>query len=138
MELESKALNGPAESREVKDAFDEFLRTFNAFKTENDEKLRQLERRSADAVSNEKVDRINAALDEHKRNLDELLLAISDRVRAMTEVTELLIPFDRGDVIASVHREGQVLVETPDADGLRIRARLEAGSVGRLREFVVE
>jgi len=70
--------------------------------------------------------------------VDELLLAIADRLRAMTEVTELLIPFDRGDVLAAVHREGQVLVEAPDADGLRVRARLEPGSVGRLREFVVE
>ena len=70
--------------------------------------------------------------------IDELLLAIGDRIRAMTEVTELLIPFDRGDVLASVHREGQVLVETHDTNGLRVRARLEAGSVGRLREFVVD
>ncbi|MEO5840263.1 MAG: GTPase HflX [Acidimicrobiales bacterium] len=70
--------------------------------------------------------------------IDELLLAIGDRVRSMTEVTELLIPFDRGDIMAAVHREGQVLVETPDSDGVRVRARLEAGSVGRLREFVVD
>ncbi|HUP74716.1 MAG TPA: GTPase HflX [Acidimicrobiales bacterium] len=69
--------------------------------------------------------------------IDELMLAIGDRVRAMTEVTELWIPFDRGDVLAAVHREGQVLVETPDEEGVRVRARLEAGSVGRLREFVV-
>ncbi|MEO8696135.1 MAG: GTPase HflX [Acidimicrobiales bacterium] len=70
--------------------------------------------------------------------VDELLLVIGDRVRALTEVTELLIPFDRGDIMAAVHREGQVLVETPDTEGVRVRARLEAGSVGRLREFVVD
>ena len=69
--------------------------------------------------------------------IPELLLAIGDRVRALTEVTELFIPFDRGDVLAAVHREGQVLVETPGDDGVRVRARLEAGSIGRLREFVV-
>jgi GTP-binding protein HflX len=69
--------------------------------------------------------------------IPELLLAIGDRVRAMTELTELFIPFDRGDVLAAVHREGQVLVETPGDDGVRVRARLEAGSIGRLREFVV-
>jgi GTPase len=69
--------------------------------------------------------------------IPELLLAVGDRVRALTEVTELFIPFDRGDILASVHREGQVLVETPGDDGVRVRARLEAGSIGRLREFVV-
>ena len=50
---------------------------------------------------------------------------------------QVLIPFDRGDMIAAVHREGQVLVEQAEADGMRVRARLEQGSIGRLREFVV-
>ena len=40
-------------------------------------------------------------------------------------------------MIAAVHREGQVLVEQAEADGMRVRARLEQGSIGRLREFVV-
>ena len=71
MELESKAVTNP----EVKDAFDEFLRAFEAFKSVNDERLGQLEARSADIVTEEKVDRINRALDEQKRLLDELTLA---------------------------------------------------------------
>jgi len=71
MELESKALQTP----EIKDAFDEFLRAFEAFKSVNDERLGQLEARSADIVTEEKVDRINRALDEQKRLLDELTLA---------------------------------------------------------------
>jgi GTP-binding protein HflX len=69
--------------------------------------------------------------------IDTLLLAMADRLRSMTEVTELYIPFDRGDALAAVHREGQVLLEAPDEHGVRVRARLEAGSAGRLREFVV-
>jgi HK97 family phage major capsid protein len=75
MELESKALNGPAESREVKEAFDEFRRTIEIFKAENDERLLKLERRSEDAVTNEKMDRINQAVTEQKRALDEFVLA---------------------------------------------------------------
>ena len=71
------------------------------------------------------------------QGIDELLDAISDRVRAMTSVIELLVPFERGDVLAAVHREGQVLTEQPEALGMRVRARLEEGSVGRLRAFVV-
>jgi HK97 family phage major capsid protein len=68
MELETKA------TTEIKDAFDEFLRSFEAFKEANDERLKQLETRSADVVTEEKVDRINRALDEQKRLLDELTL----------------------------------------------------------------
>jgi GTP-binding protein HflX len=69
--------------------------------------------------------------------LDALLQALSDRVRVLTQVTELLIPFDRGDMLAALHREGQVLVEHAEEGGIRIRARLEPGSVGRMREFVI-
>ena len=69
--------------------------------------------------------------------IDTLLNAISDRVRALTTMIELFIPFDRGDMLAAVHREGQVLVEQPEPGGMRVRARLEDGSIGRLREFVV-
>ena len=71
MELETKA----AENREIKEAFDDFLRAFESFKEANDERLAQIERRSADVVTDEKVDRINRALDEQKRALDELTLA---------------------------------------------------------------
>jgi GTP-binding protein HflX len=69
--------------------------------------------------------------------IEPLLRAVGDRLRSLTHVTELLIPFDRGDMLAAVHREGQVLVEQPDEGGIRVRARLEAGSIGRLQEFVI-
>jgi HK97 family phage major capsid protein len=56
-------------------AFEGFMRAFEDFKDANDERLGQLERRlSADVVTSDKVDRINRALDEHKRMVDELVL----------------------------------------------------------------
>ncbi len=75
MELESKALNGPPPARELKDAFDEFMHAFETFKSGNDERLGQLERRAVDAVTVDKVERLNQAVDEHKRLLDEMVLA---------------------------------------------------------------
>lgn len=60
---------------DVADAFDEFKGTFENFRDANDERLEQLEKRmSADVVSVEKVNRINAVVDEQKRHLDGLLL----------------------------------------------------------------
>lgn len=50
---------------------DEVMRLFDEFKTANDERLGQIERRSADVVTEDKVERINAAL---TRRLDELTL----------------------------------------------------------------
>jgi GTP-binding protein HflX len=72
-----------------------------------------------------------------QEGLDILLRRLSDRMRAISKVTELLVPFERGDIVASVHREGEVVsIEEAEA-GLRIRARLSEASAGRLREFVV-
>jgi GTP-binding protein HflX len=69
--------------------------------------------------------------------IEHLLWVIGDRVRALTAITELLVPWDRGDVLASVHREGQVITEAAEEEGMRLRARLEPASVGALREYVV-
>ncbi len=44
--------------------------------------------------------------------IDGLLTAIGDRLRASAQVLELVVPYERGDVLAAVHREGEVLVET--------------------------
>jgi GTP-binding protein HflX len=69
--------------------------------------------------------------------IDEMLRTVGDRLRGLSTVTELVVPFDRGDVLASLHREGEVLVETATDDGMRVRARLDDASVSRLREYVV-
>jgi HK97 family phage major capsid protein len=53
---------------------DEMMRVFEAFKASNDERLAAIERHSADVLLDQKVDRINAALDAQARRLDELAL----------------------------------------------------------------
>ena len=62
--------------------------------------------------------------------------SIGDRLRALGAVVELTVPYDRGDVLAALHRDGEVLVEVHDDVGTRVRARL--GDVERVRfgEFV--
>jgi GTP-binding protein HflX len=72
-----------------------------------------------------------------QEGMDILLRRLSDRMRAISKVTELLVPFERGDIVASVHREGEVVSIEEAETGLRIRARLSEASAGRLREFVV-
>jgi GTP-binding protein HflX len=66
------------------------------------------------------------------------MATIGDRVRSMTEFAELLVPWDRGDVLASVHREGQVLSESAEEHGMRLKVRLEPSSLGALKEYVVQ
>ena len=70
--------------------------------------------------------------------VEKLLLTIGDRLRSTTSVVELVVPWSRGDVLAGVHREGQVLTETAEETGMRLRARLEPASMGALSEFIIE
>jgi GTPase len=69
--------------------------------------------------------------------VDELLRAVSDRLRALTNVIEVVVPYDRGDVLAAVHREGEVLVEQPEQDAMRLRVRLDDAAIGQFVDFVV-
>src|SRR5262245_39290898 len=69
--------------------------------------------------------------------LDDLLTALADRLRALTSVVELAVPYDRGDVLAAIHREGEVVSTSDEAATMRVRARLSEPSAGRLSEFIV-
>ncbi|MCU1449638.1 MAG: GTP-binding protein [Acidimicrobiales bacterium] len=68
--------------------------------------------------------------------VDTLLDTVGDRLRSMADVVELLVPYERGDVVAAVHREGEVLLEAHEEDGTRIRARLDEAGAARFREFL--
>jgi GTP-binding protein HflX len=70
--------------------------------------------------------------------IDDLLVAISDRLRSLVDPVELHIPYSRGDLIAALHRSGEVLTETPTDDGLVMRARVERADLGRFDGFVVD
>ena len=67
--------------------------------------------------------------------IDRFLQVLGDRLRSITAVVELLVPYDRGDVLASIHREGEVVSTFHDTDGVRVRARLSDASAGRLAEY---
>jgi HK97 family phage major capsid protein len=68
--LETKQATG-----DVAQAFDEFARAFEAFKDANDARLHEIETRmSADPVTEDKLARIDRALDDAKSRLDRLTL----------------------------------------------------------------
>jgi GTP-binding protein HflX len=69
--------------------------------------------------------------------IDRLLGAIGDRLRANDRLVDLMVPYDRGDVLAALRREGEVLSEHYDNDAARLRARLDEAGARRYAEFVV-
>jgi GTP-binding protein HflX len=69
--------------------------------------------------------------------IDRLLVAVGEGLRALSLPVELVVPYDRGDVLAALHRDAEVLVEVHAEGGTRVRARLEEADAGRFREFRV-
>jgi len=69
--------------------------------------------------------------------IDHMLATLGDRLRSLDTVVELMVPWERGDVIASIHREGQVVSTVEGERGMTIRARLSEASTGRLEEWLV-
>jgi GTPase len=66
-----------------------------------------------------------------REGVEDLLEVLAERLRAQFSVMELVIPYDRGDVLAAVHREGEVLEEIPGETSVTVRVRVDA--VGRAR-----
>lgn len=87
------------------------MSAFDAFKDANDERLGQIERKlSADVVTEEKVERINRALDRQKKTVDDLALALA-RPELGTE---------RGDPARREHKDAWTLyVRKGEMHGLR-------------------
>jgi len=67
--------------------------------------------------------------------IDKLLETIGARLRSLSPILELLIPYERGDVLAALHRDGEVLVEVHADEGTRVRARLPRAVASRVAEF---
>ncbi|HEX3394827.1 MAG TPA: GTPase HflX [Acidimicrobiales bacterium] len=67
--------------------------------------------------------------------VDDLLGAIGERLRAVTKVVELTVPYDRGEVVAALHRYGEVLSEEHEEAATRLRVRLDAADLARFDEF---
>jgi GTP-binding protein HflX len=73
---------------------------------------------------------------ETGEGIEGLLQAMGDRLRVIGRVIELVIPYERGDVLAAAHREGEVLVESHDESAARLRIRVDEAGAARFREFV--
>jgi GTP-binding protein HflX len=67
--------------------------------------------------------------------LPDLLAAVGDRLRVLARISEFVVPYERGDVLAALHRAGEVLVEVHGDRATRVRARLPEAVAGRFSEY---
>ena len=68
--------------------------------------------------------------------VDGLLEAVGERLRLLSRTVEMLVPYERGDVVAALHRQGEVLSEHHEDDATRIRVRLPDPEVNRYVDFL--
>jgi HK97 family phage major capsid protein len=120
-------------------AFDDFMEAFEAFKETNDRRLGEIEQKlTSDVVTRDKVERINRAMDEQKRVLDQLALkkARPPLGRAGTpDTTEHKAAFEtyirRGDEAGLRELEAKALSVGSDGDGGYLVPDDTDGEIGR-------
>jgi GTP-binding protein HflX len=67
--------------------------------------------------------------------IDALRDVIAARLPHPAVDVDVLVPYDRGDLVARVHRDGEVLTEEHAAEGTRLTARVDAGLAAALEEY---
>jgi GTP-binding protein HflX len=67
--------------------------------------------------------------------LDRLRELIAARLPHPDVDVEVLVPYGRGDLVARIHRDGEVLSEDHEPDGTRLIARVDGALAAALGEY---
>lgn len=68
--------------------------------------------------------------------IDEFLRVVADRLRGSDRVIELEVPWSRGDVLAAIHREGEVVARHDGETSATLQVVLDDVGRARFAEFV--
>jgi len=77
---------------------------------------------------------VSARTGEGLAALAELVAEALPRPQVRVDV---LLPYDRGDLVSRVHRDGEVLAEEHTAHGTRLHAQVRGQLAGELAPFAV-
>jgi GTPase len=67
--------------------------------------------------------------------IDELRRLVAERLPHPDVDVEVLVPYGRGDLVARVHRDGEVLAETHGEGGTHLTARVDGALAAALAEY---
>lgn len=70
-----------------------------------------------------------------REGLDELIHRIGSVASAQDELLEIVIPYDRGDLVSFVHQRCTILSESYEETGTRLILRANAQAASRLKPF---
>ncbi len=68
--------------------------------------------------------------------VEDFLRVVGDRLRVSDRVVELVVPWSRGDVLAAVHREGEVVGQTDGEQSATLLVVLDEVGRARFADFV--
>jgi GTP-binding protein HflX len=68
--------------------------------------------------------------------VDDLLRVLGDRLRGSDRVVQLVVPWSRGDVLAAIHREGEVVGQSDGEESATLQVVLDDVGRARFAEFV--
>jgi GTP-binding protein HflX len=68
--------------------------------------------------------------------LGELRRLVGEELPRLDRDVDVLLPYDRGDLVSRLHEEGDVLASTHTADGTRITARVNPDLAGELAAYL--
>ena len=68
--------------------------------------------------------------------IDDFLQVVGDRLRGTDRVVELVVPWSRGDVLAAIHREGEVVGQSDGGESATLQVVLDDVGRARFAEFV--
>jgi GTP-binding protein HflX len=67
--------------------------------------------------------------------IDELLAMIEERLPGLEHEVQVLVPYDRGDVVARVHEQGEVFTQEHTAEGTALHARVPVSLADELERY---
>jgi GTP-binding protein HflX len=69
--------------------------------------------------------------------LDELRLLIARELPRPSVAADVLLPYDRGDLVSRIHDDGELLEQEHQADGTRVRALVTPALAAELAPYAV-
>src|SRR5688500_12767475 len=124
--LEIKATAGALASGDIQGMFTEFMSAFEEFKRTNDGRLGELERRgSADVLTGEKLERLNAVLDGAKAAIDRQMV---ERAKPQLEGGRAVAGDEYKDAFAAYVKRGEtkaLTIGSPSGGGYLVPAETE-------------
>lgn len=75
---------------------------------------------------------------KENKGIDELLKVICKQLAESIRVMDLLIPYAEGSLLDRIRRQGKILSESYEADGIKIRANIDIKMIKAVSEYVIE